>query len=90
MTRHGTDARQQAHGIDSESAPPRPAVMSRFRMTVVCLALLLEGMSASSINVQVGAFSEDLQIGAVELQLVASAFLLSYAGLLPVAGRVVD
>ena len=64
--------------------------MSRFRMTVICLALLLEGMSSSSINVQVDAIRVDLGPTGAELQLVAGAFLVAYAGLLPAAGRLVD
>ncbi|ACQ79320.1 major facilitator superfamily MFS_1 [Beutenbergia cavernae DSM 12333] len=57
---------------------------------LVCLALLLEGMASSSINVQVEPVRVDLGLGPVELQLVASAFLVLYAGLLPIAGRLVD
>ena len=64
--------------------------LGRVQMVIVCLALLLEGMSSSSINVQVAAIQRDLALTSVELQTVASAFLLSYAGLLPVAGRLVD
>lgn len=64
--------------------------MSRFRMGVVCLALLLEGMSASGINVQIGAVRAELAVPQAELQLVASAFLIAYAGLLPIAGSLAD
>jgi MFS family permease len=64
--------------------------MSRFRMIVVCLALLLEGMSTSGINVQIGAVQADLALSPAELHLVPSAFLIAYAGLLPVAGALAD
>lgn len=67
-----------------------PAPLGRARMVCVCLALLLEGMSSSSINVQIAAIHTDLALDAGEMQIVASAFLLSYAGLLPLAGRLVD
>jgi len=59
-------------------------------MVVVCLALLLEGMSASGINVQIAAMRDDIGIGSAELALVASAFLVAYAGLLPIAGSLAD
>jgi MFS family permease len=68
----------------------RKATSSLARTLVVCLALLLEGMSASSINVQVGEIRTDLDLGATSLALVAAAFLVAYAGLLPTAGRLVD
>lgn len=64
--------------------------MSHLRMIVICLALLLEGMSSSSINVQIDAIRSDLDVAGVGLQLVASAFLVAYAGLLPIAGRLGD
>lgn len=83
-------SRASATHVALAQAAPIVGRMSRFRMTVICLALLLEGMSSSSINVQVSAIRTDLQIDAVELQLVASAFLVAYAGLLPIAGRLVD
>jgi MFS family permease len=58
--------------------------------TLICLALLLEGMSASSINVQVAAVRDALDIGPTGLGIVVAAFLIAYAGLLPTAGRLVD
>lgn len=66
------------------------ASMGRFRMIIVCLALLLEGMSTSGINVQLGALRTELSLSDGELQLVASAFLIAYAGLLPIAGALAD
>lgn len=68
----------------------RPPGRSRAQTIIICLALLLEGMSSSSINVQVGAIRDALGLGASELGLVAAAFLITYAGLLPTAGRLVD
>jgi MFS family permease len=65
-------------------------MFSWFRTTIICSALLLEGMSSSSINVQVSAIREDLGLGSALLQLVVGAFLIAYAGLLPAAGRLVD
>ncbi|WP_157987717.1 MFS transporter [Jiangella endophytica] len=64
--------------------------LTRARSAIVCLAMLLEGMSSSSINVQVGPIESDLALTGTQLQLVASAFLLAYAGLLPVAGQLAD
>lgn len=61
-----------------------------FRSAIICLAFLLEGMSSSSINVQVHAISETLGVDRVALGLIAAAFLIAYAGLLPAAGRLVD
>ncbi|WP_084614245.1 MFS transporter [Nakamurella lactea] len=77
-------------GSHHPAVAPAAGAMPTARMAVVCLALLLEGMSSSSINVQVSAISLDLRIDGTALQLVASAFLVAYAGLLPVAGRLVD
>lgn len=66
------------------------ASLPRGRVLVVCLALFLEGMSSSSINVQVAALDAEFHPTAVELQLIAAVFLVSYAGLLPLAGQLVD
>jgi MFS family permease len=63
---------------------------SWFRMTTICLALLLEGMCSSSINVQIGDIRESLGPGRIELGLIVSTFLVAYAGLLPAAGGLVD
>lgn len=65
-------------------------VLNRFRIVIICLALLLEGMSTSGINVQLGALHHDLGIGDDALHLVASAFLIAYAGILPIAGALAD
>lgn len=69
---------------------PGPGPLSTFRTAVICLALLLEGMSSSSINVQIHEMTSDLGLGASHTQLVVGAFLLAYAGCLPVAGRLAD
>ncbi|MDQ0615878.1 MFS family permease [Microbacterium sp. W4I4] len=66
------------------------AAVSRFRMIIICLALLLEGMSTSGINVQLGALRAELALGEGSLQFVASAFLIAYAGMLPIAGSLAD
>lgn len=89
----------EGYAVESRRPPvlggPLDVALSRsgyswLRTTIICLALLLEGMSSSSINVQVSAVRDALEPGRVELGLIASAFLLAYAGLLPVAGRLVD
>ena len=82
------DRVRQSYGQDSN--PAAPPIMSRFRMAIICLALLLEGMSSSSINVQISAIRGDLASAGAYLELVVGAFLISYAGLLPIAGRLVD
>jgi MFS family permease len=64
--------------------------LSAFRTGVICLALLLEGMSSSSINVQIHAMATDLGLSGASVPIVVGAFLLAYAGCLPVAGRVTD
>lgn len=69
---------------------PRTPGSSWIRTIVICLAVLLEGMSLSSINVQVGAVQEALSLGPFALGAVTAAFLVAYAGLLPAAGRLVD
>lgn len=60
------------------------------RTMTICLALLLEGMCSSSINVQVNDIRETFDAGGGAMALVVSSFLVSYAGLLPLAGRLVD
>ncbi|WP_163541023.1 MFS transporter [Occultella kanbiaonis] len=64
--------------------------LSAFRTGVICLALLLEGMSSSSINVQIHAMATDLGLRGASVPIVVGAFLLAYAGCLPVAGRITD
>ncbi|MBZ2197791.1 MFS transporter [Occultella gossypii] len=64
--------------------------LSAFRTGVICLALLLEGMSSSSINVQIHAMASDLGLRGASVPIVVGAFLLAYAGCLPVAGRITD
>lgn len=64
--------------------------LSLLMTLAICSALLVEGMSASSINVQVGAIRDDLGLTGTQLQLVAGSFLVAYAAFLPVAGRLVD
>jgi len=70
----------------SEVAAP----LSPAQTLAVCSALLVEGMSASSINVQVGVLRQEFALSPGHLHLVAGAFLVAYAGFLPVAGRLVD
>lgn len=70
--------------------PKPPAPVSGSRTVVICLALLLEGMSSSSITVQVGAIQSDFAVPAVLLSFLAGSFLIAYAGLLPAAGRLGD
>lgn len=60
------------------------------RTVIICLALLLEGMSSSSITVQVAAIQADLAVPPALLSFLAGAFLIAYAGVLPAAGRAVD
>lgn len=70
---------------------PEPRVpVSHRRAVMICLALLLEGMSSSSITVQVGAIQSDFAVPAVLLSFLAGAFLIANAGLLPAAGRLGD
>lgn len=64
--------------------------LSTWQVYGVCLVMLLEGLSSSSINVQTAAVRSEMQIGPVALQLIASAFLVSYAVLLLPCGRLVD
>jgi MFS family permease len=52
--------------------------------------MLLEGMTSSSINVQIAVLRQDLQLNTSLSQLIVGAFPVGYAGLLPVAGRFVD
>ncbi|POX58208.1 hypothetical protein C3492_39175 [Streptomyces sp. Ru62] len=60
------------------------------RLLVLCTAVLFEGMSLSSINVQLADIRRDLALRPDQLQLVAGAFLITYAGLLLVGGKCAD
>jgi MFS family permease len=60
------------------------------RLFLLCTAILFEGMSLSGINVQLAEIQRDLGLLPDQLQLVASAFLITYAGLLLVGGRCAD
>ncbi len=60
------------------------------RLLLLCTAILFEGMSLSGINVQLAEIQRDLRLLPDQVQLVASAFLITYAGLLLVGGRCAD
>ena len=77
--------------MTGSAQPHRDGSASSLTMTLaICSALLVEGMSSSSINVQVGAIRHDMGLDNAQLQLVAGSFLIAYAAFLPVAGRLVD
>ncbi|MGA5871288.1 MFS transporter [Streptomyces cinereoruber] len=59
-------------------------------LLVLCTAVLFEGMSLSAINVQLADIRADLTPSPDQLQLVASAFLVAYAGLLLAGGGCAD
>ncbi|MFJ3660008.1 MFS transporter [Streptomyces sp. NPDC090119] len=60
------------------------------KLLVLCTAILFEGMSLSSINVQLAGIRGSLDLRPDQLQLVAGAFLATYAGLLLVGGACAD
>ncbi|MEV0680138.1 MFS transporter [Actinosynnema sp. NPDC050436] len=60
------------------------------RLLTVCGALLFEGMSLSSINVQAPLIRDDLALSPFVLQVTVSAFLVVVAGGLLAAGRCAD
>ncbi|MFG2349677.1 MFS transporter [Streptomyces phaeochromogenes] len=60
------------------------------KLLVLCTAVLFEGMSLSSVNVQLTGIQRDLALRPDQLQLVASAFLTTYAGLLLAGGKCAD
>ncbi|WP_405909972.1 MFS transporter [Streptomyces sp. NBC_00828] len=59
-------------------------------LLVLCTAILFEGMSLSSINVQLAGIQHGLELRPDQLQLVAGAFLTTYAGLLLLGGKCAD
>lgn len=75
-------------GITTTGVPLR--ALTRWQVHGICLVMFIEGLSSSSINVQVAAVRADLAPGPVGLQLVASTFLVAYAALLLPAGRLAD
>lgn len=60
------------------------------RLLTVCGALLFEGMSLSSINVQAPMIAADLGLSPVGLQVTVASFLVVFAGGLLAAGRGAD
>jgi MFS family permease len=60
------------------------------RLLTVCGALLFEGMSLSSINVQAPLIAADLRLSPAVLQFTVSAFLIVVAGGMLAAGRCAD
>jgi MFS family permease len=60
------------------------------KLLVLCTAILFEGMSLSSINVQLAGIQHALDLRPDQLQLVASSFLTTYAALLLVGGKCAD
>jgi MFS family permease len=63
---------------------------SWIRLFALCAAILFEGMSLSSINVQSARMGEDMGLTPDQLQLAVGAFLTAYAGLLPSGGAAAD
>ncbi|QIS08729.1 MFS transporter [Nocardia arthritidis] len=63
---------------------------ARTTLLTLCAPLLFEGMSLSSINVQLAAIRRDLGLPDSQLQMVAGAFLATYAGFLLLGGRLGD
>jgi MFS family permease len=59
-------------------------------LLVLSAAILFEGMSLSSINVQLAGIQRAFELPPDLLQLVASSFLTAYAGLLLVGGKCAD
>ncbi|MFD7244544.1 MFS transporter [Streptomyces massasporeus] len=82
--------------MTSDADTRRSADVFRFdsrtwtKLLVLCTAVLFEGMSLSSINVQMAGLQSGLALRPDQSQLVASAFLTTYAGLLLVGGRWAD
>jgi MFS family permease len=76
----------------SESGPAAPLFTKTewIRLLVLCAAVLFEGMSLSSINLQAVDIRQDLALSPGQFQLVVSAFLATYAGLLLLCGRCAD
>jgi MFS family permease len=60
------------------------------RLLLLCAAILFEGMSLSGINVQLAEIQRELGLLPDQLQMVASAFLTTYASFLLVGGRSAD
>lgn len=78
-----TDTRDTA---EAPSMTPRQGLL----LAVVCTALLLEGMSLSSTNIQIPSIQRDLALPDAALPLVVSAFLVAFAGFLIPGGLCAD
>jgi MFS family permease len=78
--------------ISSQAAPDGFRFDGRAwtKLLVLCAAVLFEGMSLSSINVQLAGIQRALDLRPDQLQLVASSFLTMYAALLLVGGKAAD
>ncbi|PWB82712.1 MAG: hypothetical protein C3F11_10410 [Methylocystaceae bacterium] len=70
--------------------PSRFSNRQWIRLLLLCTAILFEGMSLSSINVQLAHLQRDIVLREDQLSLVSSVFFIAYAGLLLVSGRCAD
>ncbi|HEU5382986.1 MAG TPA: MFS transporter [Ktedonobacteraceae bacterium] len=59
-------------------------------LILLCVALFLEAMNFSSINVQIPAISADLHLSTATAQFLVSTYLVAYAGFLLLGGRISD
>ncbi|GHO47998.1 MFS transporter [Ktedonospora formicarum] len=59
-------------------------------LIVLCVALFLEALNFSSVNVQIPAISEDLGLTTVTAQFLVSTYQVAYAGFLLLGGRISD
>ena len=61
-----------------------------FALVVVCLAMLMNALDATVVNVALPRIQQDLHFSQASLAWVLDAYMLSYAGLLLMAGRLGD
>jgi EmrB/QacA subfamily drug resistance transporter len=78
------------------AAPPDPSVAPRsartrwWALVVVCLAMFMNALDSSIVNVALPAIQKDLHFTATGLTWVVTAFLISFGSFLLMAGRLGD
>lgn len=59
-------------------------------VTILCLALLLDGLDVTLVGVALPAIGDDLKLGTSQLQWIVNGYLLGYGALLLLGGRTAD
>ncbi len=75
---------------EASTGAPRSNKMRWWALVVVCLAMFMNALDSSIVNVALPAIQRDLHFGASGLTWVVTAFLISFGSFLLMAGRLGD